>query len=76
MVPDDLRAKVTLEAITYATQLDGLVVDDVSGRIAMHDMHTFGANPKWSRNRNLCIWEKMEVVTEANTPRLGIKGLP
>jgi hypothetical protein len=26
MVPDDLKSKVALEAISYATQLDGLVV--------------------------------------------------
>ena len=61
MVPDDLHAKVALEAIACATQLDGLVVDDVSGRIVMHDMHMFGAKPMWSRN--LCIWGKMGVVT-------------
>ena len=46
MVPDDLHAKVAFEAIACATQLDGLVVVDVSGRIATWGMHMFGANPK------------------------------
>jgi hypothetical protein len=35
MVPDVLCAKVALEAIACATQLDGLVVVDVSGKIVV-----------------------------------------
>ena len=50
MVPDDLHAKVAVQAIECAMQLDGLVLVDVRGKIATPDIHMFGVNPKWSRN--------------------------
>ena len=50
LVPDDMHVKVVLEAIACATQLDGLVVIEVGGRTAMHNMHMFGVNPKWTKN--------------------------
>jgi hypothetical protein len=40
MVPDDLKSKVALEAISCAMQLDGLVVVEVKGKIATHDNPT------------------------------------
>ena len=48
MVPDNLRSKVALEAISCAIQHDGLVVVEVGGKTAMRDMHRFGANPSWA----------------------------
>jgi hypothetical protein len=74
MAPDDLCTKVALETIAWATQLDGLVVVGVSGKTAMHDMHMFGAHPKWSRN--LCIWGKVGVMTEGKDSKTGTKGAP
>jgi len=50
MVPDDVQAKVALNTKSCATQLDGLAMVEVNGKIAMCDMHMFGVNPKWSRN--------------------------
>ena len=47
-----------------ATQLDGLVVVDVNGKIATRDMHMFCANPKWSGN--LHVWCDAGVMTEGN----------
>ena len=47
-VPDNLQRKIALEAISCATQLDGLVMVEVSGKTDMHDVHMFGANPSWA----------------------------
>ncbi len=57
-VPDDLKSKVALKAISCATQLDGLVVVDIKGKLATRDMHLFGANPTWSKK--LMFGEKQE----------------
>lgn len=46
LVPDNMCVKVALEAIECATQLDGLVLIDVNGELAIRDMHMFGENPK------------------------------
>ena len=50
LVPDKLHAKVTLEAIACMTQLDGLTVVSINGKEAMHGIHMFGVNPKWTAN--------------------------
>ena len=54
MVLEDLKSKVALKAIACATQLDGLVVVDIKGKLATRDMHLFGVNPTWSKK--LRIW--------------------
>ena len=46
MVPNEMGGKVSLEAIVCATQLDSLVMIELNGKLATHDMHMFGANPK------------------------------
>ena len=46
LIPDGLQAKVALEAISCATQFDGLAIVTVSRKEATCDMHIFGANPK------------------------------
>ena len=46
LVPDELQAKVALEAIACVTQLDGLAIVRVNGKETTHDVHMFGANPK------------------------------
>lgn len=51
---DDLFAKMTLEAVLCATQLDGLVVE-VNGLSATCDVHTFGINPTWSKKESSCL---------------------
>ena len=48
LVPDKLHAKVALEKIACATQLDSLTVVTVNGKEAMRDVPMFGANPKWT----------------------------
>ena len=45
LVADDMRVKVALEAIACVTQLDGLVVIEFNGKVAMWDMHMLSANP-------------------------------
>ena len=49
MIPDNLKSKVALKAIFCATQLVGLVMVKIKGKLATCDMHMFGANPTWSR---------------------------
>jgi len=53
MVPDDLKSKVALEAISCAMLLDGLVMTEIKGKLVTCNMHTFGANPTWSKK--LCV---------------------
>ena len=72
MVPDDLKSKVALEAISCATQLDGLVVVEVKGKIATRDMHMCGANPAWSRK--LRVWGEAGVVAVGKDSKTGDKG--
>ena len=72
MVPDDLKSKVALEAISCTTQLDGFLVVEIKGKIAMHDMHMLGANPPWSKK--LCVWGRAGVVAEGKDSKTGDKG--
>ena len=41
LVPNDLQAKVALEAIACATQSDGLIMIDINDKAATQDMHEF-----------------------------------
>ena len=68
-VPEDVKSKVALEAIACATQLDGLVVVDVKGKLATHDVHMFGVNPSWSSK--LRIWGEAGVVAEGKDSKTG-----
>ena len=72
MVPDDLKSKVALEAISCAIQLDGLVVGEIKGKIAMPDAHMFGANQMWAQK--LRVWGKAGVVAEGKDFKTGDKG--
>ena len=72
LVPDKLHAKVALEAIACATQLDGLTVVTVNGKEAMRDVHMFGANPK--RTTNLRVWGEGAIVTVGKDSKTGNKG--
>jgi len=47
-VPENMKYKVALEAILCTTQPEGLVVIEIKGKMATHDVHMFGANPSWS----------------------------
>ena len=49
VVPDDLWSKVALEAISCATQFDGIVVVEVGAKTATRDVHMIGANPFWDQ---------------------------
>ena len=72
MVPDDLKSKVALKAISCDMQLNGLVVVDIKGKLATRDMHMFGANPTWSKK--LCVWGEVGVVAEGKDSKTGNKG--
>ena len=72
MVPDDLKPKVALEAISCAMQLDGLVVVEIKGKLATHDMHMFGENPTWSKK--LHVWGEAGVVAEGKDSKTGNRG--
>jgi hypothetical protein len=39
MVPEDINSKVALEAISCATQFDGLVVVEINGKLVPRDVH-------------------------------------
>ena len=71
LVPDELHAKVALEAIACATQLDGLTVVSVNEKEAMRDIHMFGVNLKWTAN--LHVWGEGAIVTWEKTPKLATK---
>jgi hypothetical protein len=68
MVPEDLKSKVALKAISCATQLR-LVVVDIKGKLATRDMHLFVANPTWSQE--LHVWGKAGVVVEGKDSKTG-----
>ena len=72
LIPDHLQAKVALQAIACVTQLDGLVVIEVSGKIATSDVHMFGANPKGTKN--LQVWGEAQAVTVKKECKTGDKG--
>ena len=60
MVPEDIKSKVALEAISCATQLDRLVVVEIKVNLATCDVHLFDANPTWSKK--LRVWGEAGVV--------------
>ena len=72
MVPDDLKSKVALNAISCALQLDGLVVVKIKDKLAMRDMHMFGTNPTWSKKRH--VWGEVEAVAEGKDSMTGDRG--
>ena len=72
LVPDELQAKVALEAITCVTQLDDLAIVTVTGKDATYDVQMFGVNSKWSTN--LHIWGKGGLVTVGKDTKTGNKG--
>ena len=72
MVPEDLKSKVALQAISCATQLDGLVVVEIKGKLATRGMHLFGANPTWSKK--LHVWVEARVIAEGKDSKTGNKG--
>ena len=71
LVPDELHAKVALEAIACATQLDGLTVVTFNGKEAMCDIHKFDVNPKWTAN--LQVQGEGAVVTVGKDSKIGNK---
>jgi hypothetical protein len=72
MVPEDIKSKVALDAISCATQLDGLVVVKIKGKLATSDVHLFGANPTWSKK--LRVWGEAGVVAEGKDSKTGDRG--
>jgi hypothetical protein len=72
MVPENMKSKVALEAISCATQLDGLVVVKIKGKLATPDMQLFGVNPTWSKK--LRVWGEVGVVAEGKDSKTGDRG--
>jgi hypothetical protein len=72
MVPDDLKSKVALKAISCALQLDGLVMVKTKDKLATRDMHMFGTNPMWSKK--LHVWGEVEAVAEGKDSKTGDRG--
>jgi hypothetical protein len=46
-IPYDQRANISIEALMYTLQLDGLRLVEVNGVKKTRDEHVFGSNPKW-----------------------------
>jgi len=65
LLPDDMHGKVS--------QMDGLVMNEINDKYAMHDMYMFGTNPKWTRN--LYIWGEARVETVGKDSKTGEKGV-
>ena len=61
LVPDNINSKLALESTVCTTQLDGLVMIQVNGELAMHDVDIFCADLKWTRN--LHIWVEARPLT-------------
>lgn len=68
-IPPDVRGKVAIEAIKLATQLDGLILVKLNGKLASRDEHVFGSNPKWSKN--LRVFGEAGVVKEGKDGQTG-----
>jgi hypothetical protein len=71
-VPEDIKSKVALEAISCAMQLDGLVMVEAKGKVATRDMHMFGANPMWSNKLRIC--GEAGVMAEGQDSKTGDRG--
>lgn len=71
MLPE-LTSKVALDAIACATQLEGLVIIEMKGKVATHDVHVFSVNPTWSKN--LCVCGEAGVVAKGKDSKTGNRG--
>ncbi len=67
----DMQSKVALEAISWTTQLDGLVMVEAGGKTATRDVHMFGANPSWAQK--LHVWGEAGIATEGKNSKTGDK---
>lgn len=68
LVKHNLHVQIALEAVACATQLDGLVVEEVNGN---QDVHKFRANLTWVEN--LHIWVTARVMKVGNDSKTGDK---
>ena len=66
-IPHDIRGKVAIKAIKLATQVDGLNIVTLGGKLAMRDEHVYGSNPKWTTD--LRIFGEAGVVKEGKYGR-------
>ena len=55
------------------TQLDGLAMVEMSGKIATCDIRMFGMNPKWANNFG--VWGKAGVMAEGKDANTADKGI-
>ena len=68
-IPHDIRGRVVIGAIKLATQLDGLILVNVGGKMATRDEHVYGSNLNWATN--LCIFGEAGVVKEGKDGKAG-----
>ena len=71
-VPEDVRGKVVLEALTCACMLDGLVVVKANEKIQSRDEHVHGKQPKWIEDMHR--WGEAGVVKEGKNGKAGDRG--
>ena len=74
-IPGSLRYKLWKEAISTATDLDGLMVNDVNGKVKSKYEHAFGKNPKFASH--LRTWGEAGTVKtkKTGTPKLSDRGV-
>ena len=53
-------------------RLHGLIVVEIKGKIATHDMHMSGAIPMWSKK--LWVWGEAGVIAEGKDSKTGDRG--
>ena len=71
-VPEDVRGKVVLEALTCACMLDGLVIVKANEKIQSRDEHVHGEQPKWIHDMHR--WGEEGVVKEGKNGKAGDRG--
>ena len=72
-IPTGIRAKVAIESIKCATQLNGLCVIELNGVSSSRDIHVYGTNPKWVTNMR--TFGEAGVVAEGKRGKIGDRGL-
>lgn len=71
-LPDEVRGKLSIQALTLATLLDGLVPIMINGKLATRDEHVYGSNPNWASK--LRIFGEAGVVKEGKNGKSGNRG--
>ena len=71
-ISNDVRGKVAIKAIKWATQLAGLKVVELCGKSLTRDMHVYEANLKWASKMQ--TWGEAGIAKEDKDSKTGDRG--